>query len=140
MFWSPGGGGGDAASGGKGGPKMTFTLGGPECWLWPVEYREKKSKGPAWHIRLVSPILGPRQRPPASGLQGAGPQAEAGPLAQHMEQAATCWWCSGGAGKEHGPQLLKKKKKKNQFSSPALFLLQKSQSPYFQFGKTKTDL
>lgn len=39
LFWSV-----DVAPGGKGGPKMTFTISGPESWLWPVEYREKKSK------------------------------------------------------------------------------------------------
>lgn len=39
LFWSV-----DVAPGGKGGPKMTFTISGPESWLWPVEYREKNSK------------------------------------------------------------------------------------------------
>lgn len=38
---------------------MTFTLSDPESWLWPVDYRKKKSKVLAWHIRLLGHFWDP---------------------------------------------------------------------------------
>lgn len=106
-----------------------------------MEYREKKSRGPVWHIRLVGPILGPRQRPPVSGRQGAGPQAESSPLAQHVEQTATCWWCFGGVGKEHLPQVPKKKHTHKKTSAhPCLFFFKSHKVLIFSSAKPNRPL
>lgn len=55
VFWSV-----NVTLGGKGGPKVTFTLSHPESWFWPVDYRKKKSKVPAWHVRLLGHLWDPK--------------------------------------------------------------------------------
>lgn len=127
-----------AGGGGKGGPKVTFAhppwarAPAPGCGTW----RKEEQSASLAHQACWSQ-LGLRQRPPVSELHATGRRTEAGPLAQHLEQDATCWWCFGGPGKDHWPPL---KKKKSLLSLPVLFFFffpQKSQSPYFQFSKTK---